>query len=240
MKSLRAAALLLLFAGCAKEDEQPTAAGTAGAKSGAVSNPSLAPTPDAEGFVRVMISNDSVAEAKGGARALLPSVAVGNTVGETGTYLELIGTKRGYVYSVKPYRNFTLRFDYRWPNAAELPEAERPEANTGVLVFMTGEHKIWPKCLEVQGKWSEMGHIKSNAKDVTVTVRDDPAAREQARKPVGEWNAVEVVAKDGALTSTVNGVKIAESDPTELREGPIGFQAERFDVEFRNVRIREE
>ena len=51
---------------------------------------------------------------------------------------------------------------------------------------------------------------------------------------------MEVVSKDGALTSYINGVKIAESEPTELREGPIAFQAERFDVEFRNVRIREE
>ena len=114
------------------------------------------------------------------------------------------------------------------------------EANTGVLVFITGDDKIWPKCLEVQGKWSELGHIKSNAKDVTVEVRDDQAAREQARKPVGEWNSLEIVSKDGALTSYLNGTKIAESDPTELREGRIGLQAERFDVEFRNVRIREE
>ena len=154
--------------------------------------------------------------------------------------LRLKGERRGYASTKQSFASFTLRLDVRWPNAADLPEDERANANTGVLVFITGEDKIWPKCLEVQGKWSELGHIKSNAKDVTVEVRDDQAAREQARKPVGEWNSLEIVSKDGALTSYLNGTKIAESDPTELREGRIGLQAERFDVEFRNVRIREE
>jgi len=159
--------------------------------------------------------------------------------GESGAIL-LMGDSRGYLHTTKSYRDFTLRLDVRWPKAAGLSEEERANANTGVLVFITGEDKIWPKCLEVQGKWSELGHIKSNAKDVTVEVRDDEAAREQARKPVGEWNSLEIVSKEGALTSFLNGTKIAESDATELREGRIGFQAERFDVEFRNVRIREE
>ena len=152
----------------------------------------------------------------------------------------LAGTTRGYAYTHQSYRNFTLRFDYRWPSAAELPEDERAKANTGVLVFITGEHKVWPRCLEVQGRWDEMAHIKSNARDVTVAVRDDEAARATARKPVGDWNSIELVAKDGALTSRLNGVKIADSDATELREGPLGFQAEGFDVEFRNLRIRQD
>jgi len=241
MKIARPLLLLAIIAGCTSREDSPVAKPSptsSGPSSTTV--PTAAAKPDAEGFVPVVVSNDSFAEAKGGKRGVLPSYSIGSRTGEVGTSLDLNGTTRGYLYSIKPYRNFTLRFDYRWPNAADLSEEERPNANTGVLVFITGEHKVWPKCLEVQGKWAEMGHIKSNARDVTVTVRDDQAKREEARKPVGEWNAVEVVAKDGALTSTVNGVKIAESDPTELREGPIGFQAERFDVEFRNVRIREE
>ncbi len=161
------------------------------------------------------------------------------TADEPGTF-NLRGDGRGYAYTAKSYRNFTLKFRYRWPAAAELTEAERPNANTGVLLFLAGENKVWPRCLEVQGKWSEMGAVKSNARDVTVDVRDDEAARQQARQPVGDWNEIEVVARDGAITSIVNGMKVAESESTELREGPIGFQLERYDVEFRDVRIRED
>jgi hypothetical protein len=191
--------------------------------------------PDAEGFVSLSAADFlgfRDPKAKGTVREATEETA------REGIYR--LGDARQYVYTKRPYRDFTLRLEYRWPRAADLPPEKRDAANTGVLVFITGEHKVWPKCLEVQGKWSEMGHIKSNAKDVAVTVRDDEAAREKARKPVGEWNAVEVVAKGGALTSFVNGVKIAESDPTELQEGPIGLQGEGYVVDFRNIRIREE
>lgn len=221
MKSLHCLLIVPLLAGCSKEPGGPVAA-PAGKVAAA----------DAEGFVP-LTATDFVLFTPQNEKGTL------NFNGDADS-LRLTGDRRGYLHTTPPYRNFTLRLEYRWPNAAQLPEDERPNANTGVLVFITGENKVWPKCLEVQGKWSEMGHIKSNAKDVSVTVRDDEAAREKARKPVGEWNAVEIVSNDGALTSYVNGVKIAESDPTELREGPIGLQAERFDVEFRNVRVRED
>ncbi|MBA3315816.1 MAG: DUF1080 domain-containing protein [Planctomycetota bacterium] len=226
MTSVRVLILaMLVVIGCSSESGSPpagTTSGTAMAES----------SPDVDGFMPID-ANDLV--------LFHPPTEKGSlNVSQDGDSILLQGDARGYLHSKKPYRDFTLRLDVRWPNTAELPEDERANANTGMLVFITGADKIWPKCLEVQGKWSELGHIKSNAKDVTVEVRDDQAARERARKPVGEWNSLEIVAKDGALTSILNGVKIAESDPTELREGRIGFQAERFDVEFRNVRIREE
>ncbi|MGC1276223.1 MAG: DUF1080 domain-containing protein [Planctomycetaceae bacterium] len=220
MKSLCPFAIVLLCAGCSDTAGTPDATPPA-ARS------------DAEGFVSIGADDLEF-------YAIGKDEPGGVAMSEVDGVISFKGNVRNYAYTQRPYKNFTLRLDVRWPNAAELPEEDRPNANTGVLVFITGEHKIWPKCLEVQGKWSELCHIKSNAKDVTVTVRDDEDARQQARKPVGEWNSVEIVAKDGALTSTLNGTKIAESDPTELAEGPIGFQAERYDVEFRNVRIREE
>ncbi len=155
---------------------------------------------------------------------------------DAGGRIECLGGPKGYLYTKESYGDFTLRFDYRFP---EPEEAEDPtKLNTGVLVFVTGEHRAWPKCLEVQGRWDEMASIKSNARDVTVEVADDPAARETARKPAGEWNTVEIVSKGGALTSYLNGEKIAESQPTELTTGPIGLQSEGNPVHFRYVRIR--
>jgi hypothetical protein len=219
------AILIGAAAGCSSGTTTPTAPQRA-------ASPPIQLKPDAEGFVPIEY---------GDLVLFHPPKEKGelDAQGEADSIL-LKGNSRGYLHTKTFYRDFTLRLDLRWPNAAGLPEDERANANTGVLVFITGEDKIWPKCLEVQGKWTELGHIKSNAKDVTVEVRDDQAAREQARKPVGEWNSLEIVSKGGAVTSILNGTKIAESDPTELREGRIGLQAERYDVEFRNVRIREE
>ena len=150
----------------------------------------------------------------------------------------LVGDGRGYAYTRESYRDFTLRLEFRWPDVESLADEARSEANTGVLLFITGEPTIWPRCLEVQGKWTELGQIKSNARDVKVAASEDDAARQRARKPLGQWNTLEIVARDGAVRSTLNGVEIAASEATQLREGPIGFQLERFNVEFRNVEIQ--
>jgi hypothetical protein len=146
------------------------------------------------------------------------------------------GSPRGYLHSRKPYSNFTLRLEYRFPHPKG--DVDESKVNTGVLVYITGPHRIWPKCLEVQGKHVEMAHIKSNARDVIIEARDDEAARESARQPVGYWNRLEIVSKDGALTSTLNGKTICESLPGELTAGPFGLQSEDFAVDFRRLRIR--
>ncbi|WP_417381371.1 3-keto-disaccharide hydrolase [Gimesia sp.] len=144
------------------------------------------------------------------------------------------GTPRGYLYSNESFGNCTIRLEYRFPVAAEKNE----NPNTGFLFFITGENRVWPKCLEVQGKFAEMAHIKSNSKEILLEVTDNEAAREKARRPIGEWNTIEVVCKDGALTSVLNGTQIATSKPSELKSGFFGIQSEGDAVEFRNIRVQ--
>jgi hypothetical protein len=159
----------------------------------------------------------------------------------TGNVLNCSGTPRGYLYSRKSYRNFTLRLEYRFPpSSAKRGERSQSKSNTGFLIYMPDEHTLWPASLEVQGRHDEMGQIKSNSRDVDVTVRDDEQARVAARKLVGKWNEIEIVSRDGTLVSYVNGTKICESDPGELTAGFIGLQSEDFAVQFRRLRIREE
>ena len=158
----------------------------------------------------------------------------------SGGSVHCTGKPRGYLHSRKSYKNFTLRLDYRF--APSQDPAGSDQANTGFLVYINGPHRLWPVCLEVQGKHVEMGHIKANGKATVIDpagVRDDEAARQKARRPVGEWNSVEIVSRDGALSSFLNGTKICENKPGELREGAIGIQSEDFEVEFRRLRIRE-
>ncbi len=150
------------------------------------------------------------------------------------------GKPKGYVYSRRPYRNFTLRCDYRFAAPAADADAEKTAlANTGFMVHIQEPHKVWPRSLEVQGRWDQVGSIKSNGGVPDLVIHDDPAARGTARKPVGEWNSVEIVSRDGTLTASLNGQPICGSEAGELTEGPIGLQSELFEVSFRNLRIRE-
>ena len=147
------------------------------------------------------------------------------------------GEPKGYLFSNAPYGNYTWRAEYRYmPKDAEAS----PPPNTGFMIHIQEPHKTWPRSLEVQGRFDEMCSIKSNGGVPALTIEDDAAARESARKPVGEWNAVEIVSKDGALTATLNGQLICRSEPGELVEGPIGLQAELFEVHFRRLRIRQD
>src|SRR5262245_61786133 len=74
-----------------------------------------------------------------------------------GTIITCKGDPKGYIYTNEIYENFTLRFDYMFPKPAD-----EKKLNTGVLVYIGDQNKVWPASLEVQGKYTEMGQIKPN------------------------------------------------------------------------------
>lgn len=157
-----------------------------------------------------------------------------------GNGFDCFGKPRGYLYSKQSYDNFTLKFDYRFRRPADLKNDAEYKGNTGLLVYINEPHKQWPVSLEVQGKYTEMASVKANGGAKDAVIQDDDAARQTARKPVGEWNRIEVTSKDGVLTTSINGTKICTNEAGELKSGLIGFQAEDFEVQFRNLRVRKD
>ena len=59
-----------------------------------------------------------------------------------GGVIQCTGSPNGYIVTKKSYSNYVLLVDIRFPEQA---------GNTGILNYITGEHKIWPACVEVQG-----------------------------------------------------------------------------------------
>jgi len=147
------------------------------------------------------------------------------------------GKPRGYLYSKQPYQDFTWRFEYRFLRPEKLADDSKFKGNTGFLVYITGEHKLWPICLEVQGKHSQMAAIKENGGAEPVIVDDDDTARQRNRAAVGQWNAIEIVSKAGELRVSLNGTTITQSKPNLLSDGLIGVQAEDHPFEVRRMRI---
>jgi uncharacterized protein (TIGR03000 family) len=135
------------------------------------------------------------------------------------------GQPNGYFYTDKSYGNYVLRFDWKFIK----------DGNTGLLVHITGGHKIWPKSVEVQGLQSQHGHIFAigGAKG---DFKTDKEAQKKAIK-MGDWNTTEVISRDGALTAKVNGVQVS-TGKGELTEGPFGFQSEGTLLHFKNIRIK--
>ncbi len=152
--------------------------------------------------------------------------------------MKCTGKPRGYLYSKQSFQNFTLRVDYRFPRPKSLQDDAKFKGNSGFLMYITGEHKLWPVSLEVQGKFLQMGAIKENGGAQPVTATDDDAARQKARRPVGQWNSIEIVSTNGVLAVSLNGVPISKCEPDFLSEGLIGIQSEDHPFEVRRLRIR--
>lgn len=61
---------------------------------------------------------------------------------------------------------------------------------------------------------------------------------QQAEKPAGEWNTVDVHLKDKTVRIQVNGVVVNEATMLVDLPGRIGLESERGTIEYRNIRLR--
>ena len=166
------------------------------------------------------------------------------TLGEDGV-LVCKGLPKGYIYTMKDYENFVLELEWRWPK-------DKKPGNGGALIRMTGENKIWPKCLEAQinvGKAGDLvgldGYNFTGAEDRTTKI-DHPkfgkiiitGKTEAVERPVGEWNAYKITADGKNVTLEVNGKVVNKATDADTKPGKILLTAEGQEIHFRNVKIR--
>jgi mono/diheme cytochrome c family protein len=149
------------------------------------------------------------------------------------------GTPIGYMYPVnRKYLNFTLRLEYRFPPYPGMENSDQFYGNSGYLLFMK-EHRVFPEMIEIQGMNLEILDVRPSKKSTIFTV--DTEARKRAVHPVGEWNTVEIVSKDGQVRSYLNGVLVSTVSHHEYTEpGYIGFQSEGAKIYWRNISLKEE
>ena len=154
------------------------------------------------------------------------------------------GSPLGYLYSDKSFKNYVIRYDWRYP--AEQPD--KTTLNSGLLLHMQKPghllnaekpNQVWPVCVEAQGRYMDHGKLFFMNGAKKIEAKDDVDARKKALKPKEEWQTTEVTCKaDGSFLVKVNGIEVA-SGKTDLTEGPIGFQSEGAAIEFRNIRMKD-
>lgn len=175
-----------------------------------------------DGFVKVFNGKDLTGI------KIVPESAAATFNADDGV-LKVSGKPNAYFHTEQSYKNFIIRFEWRYPDKA---------GNSGLLVYIQPPHKVWPKCVEVQGAYGSHGQIFAigGAKG---KYTNDTKARKVALKPHNEWNLTEVTSKDGHLAAKVNGVLVAEGQTEGLTDGPLGWQSEGAPIEFRNIVIKE-
>jgi hypothetical protein len=156
--------------------------------------------------------------------------------------LAIVGKPIGFLATKATYHNYRLHAEWRWPADAAK------NSNSGVLLHIASgpKDRAWPLCFQLQTKPTRAGDLLPMAgasfaeKLSTAPGAKTPQLDRQAEssdKPLGEWNACDVVCRDGAIEVTINGVRQNKVTRAVPDSGKIGFQLEGTPYDLRNVRV---
>jgi len=152
-----------------------------------------------------------------------------------GGVLRCTGSPAGYMRTEKAHADYHLHVEWRWP--------EKP-GNNGVLVHMSGDDKVWPRSLECQLHSGNAGdfwvidglefaeHKKGGSR---VRGRRTVKLKDSSEKPLGQWNAYDIICKDDWVVVMVNGVLQNLATRCSDKSGKICLQSEGAKIEYRNI-----
>jgi hypothetical protein len=163
---------------------------------------------------------------------------------QPGGVLVCKGTPRGYLYTEQDYTDFKIEFEWRYPPGAT-------QSNGGLLLRMTGEHAVWPKCLEFQLNqtqagdfWGIRGFTYAGPESRYRIITNSPygTLRHLKRtlgmeRPAGQWNRFEGIAAGDTVVQKINHVKVNEAVGCDVVPGKILITAEGQEIQFRNIRL---
>jgi hypothetical protein len=145
------------------------------------------------------------------------------------------GNPTSLLRTSREYSDYKLTLEWRWP--------EKP-GNSGVLLHMGGDDKIWPKCMEAQlmhkraGDFVGMGYtFNENKAKKGGFISYAPHMSDPSEKELGEWNKYEITCKGDTIEATINGQLQNKVTGVNIGTGYIGLQSEGVPIVFRNIRV---
>jgi hypothetical protein len=156
------------------------------------------------------------------------------------------GTPQGYLYTEQQLTDVRLELEWRWP-----PEAK--PGSGGLLLRMTGEHRIWPKSLEVQLNHGQAGDFWGLAGYGLIGAAERMESLESPKfgklthvkftqpleKPAGQWNHCAVELRGDRISVRINGQQVNVAERCDAAAGPLVLTAEGAEIHFRNVILLE-
>lgn len=145
------------------------------------------------------------------------------------------GKPAGYLYTKDVFESFVLSLQWRFDPA-------KGAGNSGVLLRMTGEHKVWPKSIEAQlqsgraGDFWNIGDVKMTTDATRLSGRNTKKTH-GAEKPIGEWNRYEIIVDGPWVQLRVNGEVLNEAWDCEVVAGHICLQSEGATIHFRDIEL---
>ena len=146
------------------------------------------------------------------------------------------GKPAGYIFHKEEFANFVLKLEWRWSPVT------KQAGNSGVLLRVIGEDKVWPDCVEAQLQSGNAGDFWNIGE---FPMKTDPARlnglntkkTHLAERPIGEWNEYEIFVNHGDIVLYVNGEMVNSAWDVKEVAGRIALQSEGTEIHFRNIRI---
>jgi hypothetical protein len=145
------------------------------------------------------------------------------------------GNPAGYIYTKADYTNYVLKLEWRFDPA-------KGAGNSGVLLRMIGEHKVWPRSVEAQLQSGNAGDFWNIDEFPMKTDPQRTSGRNTkkthfAEYPIGEWNEYEIIVDGGSVILNVNGEELNRAWDVLETPGRICLQSEGAEIHFRNIRL---
>jgi len=160
--------------------------------------------------------------------------------------LKITGKEFGYIVTQKSYTNFHLVLEFKW-GEKKYPPRENAVRDNGVCYYVVEEDKVWPRSIECQVQEGDCGDfwLIDSTSIVVDGIQQGPTRNTRVikkrdnEKPTGEWNRIEIIARDGRCTHIVNGVVVNEGTDANRRSGRILVQSEGAETFYRKIEIAE-
>jgi hypothetical protein len=146
------------------------------------------------------------------------------------------GQPVGYLRTTDDFTNYVLKLEWRFDPVT------KKAGNSGVLLRMIGEDKVWPRSVEAQLHSGNAGDFWNIGEFPMKTDPDRTRGRNTkkthfAERPVGEWNEYEIIVDGGSVVLNVNGQTVNEAWDVREVPGKICLQSEGAEIHFRNIRL---
>jgi hypothetical protein len=149
------------------------------------------------------------------------------------------GKPDGFLRSKKVYKNYVFRAEWRFKKEGWVPKPEDEGwPNAGFFISAAEVVKGWPRSIEVQGHFGEVGSVfgvrggvVKGAKRGRIVTKNRPA--------FGEWDKYEITSLNGKVTVVLNGEVVNEGFDIQPAQGNICLQSEGWEVRYRNISIKE-
>ena len=146
------------------------------------------------------------------------------------------GHPAGYIRTTEDFTNYVLKVRWRFNPIT------RKGGNSGVLLRVIGEDKVWPRSIEAQLRHQQAGDFWNIDKYPMSVVESRTRGRNTVRtstneKPIGEWNEYDITVVGGDVVLRVNGEILNQAWDCLETPGKIAFQSEGTEIHFAEISI---